>query len=137
MSVLSVSPDVVAINSEADIVTARQEGRMLSARLGFACADVTVVGTAICELARNILLYAGNGSITLRPLQDEERQGVLVIAADNGPGIADVAKATAGGYSTSGGLGLGLCGVRGLVDEFEIESDVGRGTTVTVKKWSR
>jgi serine/threonine-protein kinase RsbT len=126
---------VVAILSETDVVTARQQGRTLAARLGFSLTEATLVATAISELARNILLYAGSGTIVLQTIDDCPRRGILIVAADNGPGIADVRQALAGGYSTSGGLGLGLCGVRGLVDDFDIVSKVGAGTTVTLKKW--
>jgi serine/threonine-protein kinase RsbT len=126
---------LVPIRSETDIVAARQHGRTLAMQLGFATTDATLVATAISELARNIILYAGRGAILLRPLKMARRPGVLVIARDEGPGIADPPRALAGGYSTSGGLGLGLCGVRRLVDEFDLASEPGRGTTVTFKKW--
>jgi serine/threonine-protein kinase RsbT len=125
----------VTIQSETDIVAARQQGRALAIRLGFATTEATLVATAISELARNIILYAERGAIVLRALDTGKRPGVLVIARDDGPGIADLHRALAGGYSTSGGLGLGLCGVRRLVDEFDLASEPGRGTTVTFKKW--
>jgi serine/threonine-protein kinase RsbT len=125
----------VPIRSESDIVAARHYGRALAMQLGFAATDATLVATAISELARNIILYAGWGWILLRTLEMGRRPGVLVIARDDGPGIADPHRALAGGYSTSGGLGLGLCGVRRLVDEFDLTSEPGRGTTVTFKKW--
>jgi serine/threonine-protein kinase RsbT len=125
----------VAIRSETDIVAARQLGRALAIRLGFSATEATLVATAISELARNIILYAERGAIVLRPLEEEARPGILVVARDDGPGIADIRRAMTGGYSTSGGLGLGLCGVKRLVDEFEIASELGRGTTVTFKKW--
>jgi serine/threonine-protein kinase RsbT len=126
---------IVGILSEADIVTARQQGRTLAARLGFSLTESTLVATAISELARNILLYAGTGTIVLQSIDDAARRGILIVASDHGPGIVDVRQALAGGYSTSGGLGLGLCGVRGLVDDFDLVSDVGAGTTVTLRKW--
>jgi len=129
------SNEVIAIASEADIVRARQAGRALASGIGFSATEATVVATTISELARNILLYAGAGHITLGPLRSADRDGILVVARDDGPGIPDILQATSGGYSTSGGLGIGLCGVRGLVDEFEVVSQVGRGTTVIVKKW--
>lgn len=125
----------VAIASEADIVEARQQGRALASRLGFSATDATLVATVISELARNIVLYAKRGAIVLRPLEENGLRGILVVARDEGLGIADVQRVMMGGYSTSGGLGLGLCGVRRLVDEFDIVSCVGRGTTVTLKKW--
>jgi serine/threonine-protein kinase RsbT len=126
----------VVITSDSDIIVARQEGRALTSHLGFSQTDATLVATAISELARNIVLYAKSGVIVLRPLEEEGRRGILVIAQDGGGGIADVARAMRGGYSTSGRLGLGLCGVRRLVDEFAINSCVGRGTTITLKKWT-
>jgi serine/threonine-protein kinase RsbT len=97
--------------------------------------EATLVATAISELARNIILYAQRGAIVLKAVEHEARLGILVIAHDEGPGIADIPRAMTGGYSTSGGLGLGLCGVKRLVDEFEIASELGKGTTVTFKKW--
>jgi serine/threonine-protein kinase RsbT len=125
----------VAINSDQDIVLARQRGRALAAELGFSPGDATLIATAISELARNIVSYARNGLITLRAIQGTSRQGISVIASDNGPGIADIRQAMRDGFSTSGSLGLGLPGVRRLMDEFEITSESGRGTTVAVKKW--
>jgi serine/threonine-protein kinase RsbT len=125
----------VAIRSDADIVTAREQGRALARLVGFTGSDLTVIATAISELGRNILTYAGSGEIVLRPTHASTKHGLLVVARDEGPGIPDVALALQDGYSTSNSLGLGLPGTRRLMDEFEIESFVGRGTTVTVKKW--
>ena len=125
----------VAINSDKDIVLARQKGRALATELGFASGDATLVATAISELARNIVSYARKGQITLKRVNGVNRQGLSVIASDNGPGIPDIRQALRDGFSTSGSLGLGLPGVRRLMDEFEITSQSGRGTTVVVKKW--
>lgn len=125
----------VPIRSDADIVTARQEARALAANLGFSSTDLTLIATAISELARNIVLYAGRGEIALELVERGERRGIALLARDEGPGIANVAQAMRGGYSTSGGLGLGLPGVRRVMDEFEIVSTVGRGTQVTAHKW--
>ena len=125
----------VAIDSDQDIVAARQRGRALAIELGFSAVDATFIATAISELARNILAYAREGEITLRTIHASNRRGIVVIASDNGPGIADVRQALRDGFSTSGSLGLGLPGVRRLMDEFEITSQPSRGTTVTVKKW--
>jgi serine/threonine-protein kinase RsbT len=125
----------VAINSDQDIVGARQKGRTLAAELGFSSADATLIATAISELARNIVSYARRGEIQLHKIQNAVRQGIMVIASDEGPGIRDIRQALRDGFSTSGSLGLGLPGVRRLMDEFEIASQPGRGTTVTVKKW--
>jgi len=127
----------VAINSDQDIVAARQRGRALAAELGFSATDATLIATAISELARNIVSYARKGEVTLRAVRGSSRQGILVIASDDGPGIADIPQALRDGFSTSGSLGLGLPGVRRLMDEFQIDSRPGRGTTVTVKKWKQ
>jgi serine/threonine-protein kinase RsbT len=125
----------VAINSDQDIVAARQRGRALAVELGFSAVDSTLIATAISELARNIVSYAGTGQITLKTIQNSTRQGILIVAADEGPGIHDLRQALRDGFSTSGSLGLGLPGVRRLMDEFEIASQPGRGTRVEVKKW--
>ena len=125
----------VAINSDQDIVGARQRGRTLAAELGFSPADATLIATAISELARNIVSYARKGEIKLQKMENSAHRGIVVIAADEGPGISDIRQALRDGFSTSGSLGLGLPGVRRLMDEFEIASQPGRGTTVTVKKW--
>lgn len=133
------SPDGIRLplDSEADIVAARQKGRILAAEIGLSPSELTVVATVISELARNIVLYARRGMITMKLLERDGRRGIAVTASDDGPGIPDISRAIQDGYSTSGGLGLGLPGVRRLMDEFAIESTVGRGTTVTVTKWGR
>lgn len=125
----------VDIRSEGDIVSARQMGRNLAKELGFGSADATLIATAISELARNIVLYAKPGVIVLKAAVDGTRRGIVVVARDEGPGIPDISQALRVGYSTSRSLGLGLPGARRLMDEFEISSEVGKGTTVTVKKW--
>ena len=125
----------VAINSDQDIVLARQRGRAMAIELGFSSGDGTLIATAISELARNIVSYARKGQIKLKGIQGSSRVGILVIASDEGPGISDIRQALRDGFSTSGSLGLGLPGVRRLMDEFEISSQSGRGTTVKVKKW--
>jgi serine/threonine-protein kinase RsbT len=125
----------VAINSDQDIVIARQRGRSLAARLGFSPGDATLIATAISELARNIVTYARKGVVTVQSVNNSSRQGISVVASDDGPGIADIRQAMRDGFSTSGSLGLGLPGVRRLMDEFEIDSQLGRGTRVAVKKW--
>ena len=119
--------NLVPIRSDADIVTARQQGRALAERLGFTGSDLTVIATAISELGRNILTYAGSGDIVLRPAHVGGKRGIAVVARDEGPGIPDVALAVQDGFSTSNSLGLGLPGTRRLMDEFEIDSVVGRG----------
>lgn len=125
----------VAINSDQDIVSARQKGRQMATELGFSSGDATLIATAISELARNIVSYATKGQITLKMVNGLSRQGISVIATDDGPGIPDIRQALRDGFSTSGSLGLGLPGVRRLMDEFEIASQPGRGTRVAVKKW--
>ena len=125
----------VAINSDQDIVGARQKGRTLATALGFSAADATLIATAISELARNIVSYARKGEIRLQRVPNSTHPGIMVIASDDGPGIPNIQQAMRDGFSTSGSLGLGLPGVRRLMDEFEIVSQTGRGTTVTVKKW--
>ncbi len=109
----------------------------MAAKLGFLSGDLALIATAISELARNIVQYAGTGEITVRLTEDHIKQGVVIVARDKGPGISDIKKALQDGYSTSGSLGLGLPGVRRLMDEFEIISEVGHGTTVTTIKWRR
>lgn len=125
----------IRIRSAADIVTARQEGRNLASQLGFSATDLTILATAISEVARNIIEYADHGTITMRLMNSDHRRGIVVIARDEGPGIPDINLALRDGYSTSKGLGLGLPGARRLMDEFEVVSTVGKGTTVTMKKW--
>ncbi|HTD46953.1 MAG TPA: ATP-binding protein [bacterium] len=127
----------VPIASDLDIVTARQWGRTLAVQLGYSPTEATLIATAISELARNIVLYAKRGEIWLGVANGQGKPGVVVVARDDGPGIADVPRAIAGGHSTSGGLGLGLSGVRRLMDEFEIISEPRKGTTVTIKRWKR
>ena len=126
---------VVSICSAADIVAARQEGRMLASKLGFPASELTVIATAISEVARNILEHAGRGEIQLSLCNQNGRVGICVIAFDEGPGIPDVGRALSDGFSTHKGLGLGLPGARRLMDDFEIVSEVGQGTTVTMRKW--
>jgi len=132
---VSVGEIRVAINSDQDIVSARQKGRVVANELGFSSGDATLIATAISELARNIVSYARKGQITIRQVNGLNRRGIAVIADDEGPGIADIRQALRDGFSTSGSLGLGLPGVRRLMDEFEITSQLGKGTTVMVKKW--
>jgi len=127
----------VTIASDADIVTARQQGRTVAAEMGFQATDLALIATAISELARNIVRYAGCGEIQLTLLNDGNKRGLQVVASDSGPGIPDIDRALESGYSTSGSLGLGLPGVRRLMDDMEIHSEVGKGTTVKARKWRR
>lgn len=127
----------IPIETDADIVTARQEGRHLASQLDLTPSDLTVIASAISEVARNIVEYASRGEVTIRLVERGGRRGVTVIAQDVGPGIADISMALQDGYSTSGSLGLGLPGAKRLMDEFEIHSEVGKGTRVTMRKWAR
>jgi len=126
---------VVPINSNSDIVSARQQGRELANAMAFTSTDATLITTAISELARNIVSYAKHGEIIIRQIRLGEKVGITVVARDNGPGIANVSQAMQDGFSTSGSLGLGLPGVQRLMDEFEIISGENIGTTVTIRKW--
>ncbi len=125
----------VAIKSERDIVVARQKGRVLATKLGFSLGNATLIATAISELARNIITYAGEGMIAINAIYNSKRAGLLIVASDEGPGISDIPLALRDGFSTSGSLGIGLPGVRRLMDEFDISSQPGTGTIVTVTKW--
>lgn len=125
----------ISIVSEVDIVTARQRGRALAADLGFASSDQALIATAISELARNILQYAGRGDVDIATERKDARTGITVIATDQGPGIPDVKRALEDGFSTGKGLGLGLPGTKRIMDEFDLTSEVGKGTRVSVKKW--
>lgn len=127
----------VPILTDADIVLARQEGRKLASTLSFSPSDLTVIAAAISELARNIYAYARTGEVEMGLVERNGRRGIQVVAKDAGPGIADMELAMQDGYSTSGSLGLGLPGVRRLMDEFELDSAVDRGTRVVIRKWAR
>ncbi len=131
------SEAVIPINSDTDVVAARQKGRELATVLGFVSTDSTLLATAISELARNIIRYAKYGEILIASVQSGDRVGITVVARDKGPGIASISLAMQDGFSTSGGLGLGLPGVKRLMDEFHLVSDANTGTTVTIKKWKR
>jgi serine/threonine-protein kinase RsbT len=125
------------IATDVDVVQARQRGRELAAEIGFSAGDQTVIAAAISEIARNILMYARRGEVRFTTVNDGGRHGLIVVAEDDGPGIRDVPRALQDGYSTSGGLGLGMPGARRLMDEFEVITKPGRGTTVTMTKWHR
>ena len=131
------SETIFSIYTDVDIVLARQKGRELASELGFALTDSTLIATAISELARNIVLYAKQGEIVIKNSRVGDLVCIVVVARDKGPGIADIPQAMQDGFSTSGGLGLGLPGVKRLVDEFHLVSDANSGTTITIKKWKR
>jgi serine/threonine-protein kinase RsbT len=126
-----------SILGDADIVAARQMGRELAARAGFAGRDQVLIATAISEITRNILIYAGSGEVTLAIAAKGLRRGITVVVSDQGPGIPNVERAMRDGFSTGKSLGVGLPGARRLMDDFEIVSKVGEGTTVTMSKWLR
>jgi RNA polymerase sigma factor (sigma-70 family) len=126
----------VPITGDPDIVTARKAARELASRLDFSRTDLTLLATAVSEIARNIVRFAGRGEIAIELLH-QPRRGVRVVARDTGPGIVDVERALTDGYSTYHGLGLGLPGARRLMDEFAVVTEVGRGTTVTMTKWQQ
>jgi serine/threonine-protein kinase RsbT len=126
----------VPINHEADIISARQLGRQIAVQAGFTGSELTIIATAISEVARNIIVYAVRGEILLEMVRLEGRTGVVIVAKDQGPGIANIEQAMRDGYSTGKSLGLGLPGAKRLMDEFAIVSIVGKGTTITMKKWA-
>ena len=128
---------IVPLDRDVDIVEARQKGRELAASLGFSGGDLAVIATAISELARNIIEYADKGEIVLSATQQGARHGIVVVARDEGPGIPNIEQAMQDGFSTGKSLGLGLTGAKRLMDEFEIASELGKGTTITMKKWVR
>jgi serine/threonine-protein kinase RsbT len=134
--IAGVSDEVcLPINSEVDIVTARQKGKELAGQLGFSSTELTLIATAISEIVRNIVEYARDGEISIKIEEQGDRRGIVVMACDTGPGIPDIMLAMQDGYSTGKSLGLGLPGAKRLMDEFEIVSEVGKGTKVTMKKW--
>ena len=128
-------PARIAIKIDADIVAARQAGRALASGAGFVGSELTLIATAISEIARNIVVYAGHGEMTMEVIERDGRRGIQVLGRDEGPGIPDVEMAMRDGFSTGKSLGLGLPGARRLMDEFEIASAPGKGTTVTMRKW--
>lgn len=127
----------VDVARELDVVAARQRGRELAKALGFSSTEQTLIATAISELARNIVSYAGRGTIELSMAEEAGRRGIRIVASDEGPGIPNVELAMRDGYSTGNSLGVGLPGARRLVDDFDIASKPGAGTRVTLTKWLR
>ena len=125
----------IRVTRDADIVTARQKARELAEQAGFGATERTLIATAVSEIARNIVRFAGHGELTFWQVEDEGRQGIAVVARDNGPGIGDVEEALRDGYSTYGGMGLGLPGCRRIMDEFTVVSEPDKGTTVSMAKW--
>lgn len=135
-AILMRPPEIlIPVDSDAGILDARKQGRAMAAELGFSGSDLTLIATAISELARNIVQHAGAGEITLAPVDHVGKVGLSIVARDQGPGIADVELALQDGYSSVRSLGLGLPGARRLMDEFQIESEAGTGTVVRAVKW--
>ncbi|MGH7533273.1 MAG: anti-sigma regulatory factor [Gemmatimonadales bacterium] len=130
-------PPPFTIATDLDVVNVRARAKEMAADSGFSVGDQTVIAAAISEIARNILMYARRGVVTLHLEQNGERDTLSVVAEDQGPGIPDISRAMQDGYSTSGGLGVGLPGARRLMDEFEVRSQSGVGTTILMKKWKR
>ncbi len=125
----------IPIQRSEDIVTARELARGMARTAGFNGSDLTLIATAISEVTRNIVEHAERGELVLSMVSNGSKRGMLIVARDEGPGIADVQRAMQYGYSSRNGLGVGLPGARWLMDEFEIDSKVGKGTTVTMRKW--
>ncbi len=133
----NLEQSIVEINDEYDIVVARSSGKQVAATIGLGIVDQSRIATAVSELARNIVLYAGKGVVSFSQIEEEDDPGIEIIFTDEGPGIQDIEQAMQDGYTSGGGLGLGLPGTRRLMDEFEIESEVGKGTTIKIRKWRR
>lgn len=126
---------LIDIRGEADILAARRVARLLATELGFDAIKQIEVATAISEIARNTITYAGRGQMRFAIVREQRRTGIRVVATDSGPGITNLSQAMSDGFSTGGGLGLGLPGARRLMDGFEIRSEPGDGTTITMMKW--
>jgi serine/threonine-protein kinase RsbT len=127
--------EILEIKSEADIIKARVRAKAIAEDLGFNYMDQTRIATAVSELARNAYQYAGKGKMTIKPLSKQGRKGMEMVIEDHGPGIENLDRALKGGYSTGGGLGMGLSGSKRLMDEFDINTKSNEGTSVTVRKW--
>ncbi len=134
-NVTVMNTELVAISSDETVMTARQKGRELGMSVGIKGSDLTLLATAISEIARNIVQYAGRGEMEFRSVVRGGKRGLKIIARDKGPGIDDVAQAMRDGFTTSRGMGLGLPGARRLMDDFEIFSEAGKGTTISMIKW--
>ena len=134
---MSDQVDVIEVRSDQDVVRVRQLVRTIAVSVKLSLVDQTKLVTAASELARNTLVYGGGGTVEVTQVENGMRRGIRIVFADRGPGIADLELAFTDGYTTGGGLGLGLSGARRLVDEFEIDTAPGRGTSITVTKWCR
>ncbi len=129
------STGVTTIRTDLDIVTARSSARDIAKSLGFGAVDQARIATAVSELARNIFLYASTGIITSRPVEKNGRKGIEIVCEDQGPGIESIEQVMQDGYTTSRGMGMGLPGAKRLMDDFEIDSNLGVGTKITCRKW--
>ncbi|GAA2617761.1 ATP-binding protein [Paractinoplanes durhamensis] len=125
------------VASDQDVVRVRQLVRTVAVAVKLSLVDQTKLVTAASELARNTLVYGGGGWAEVETVDNGRRKGIRIVFADEGPGIADLDLALTDGYTTGGGLGLGLSGARRLVDEFDIVTEAGQGTTITITKWCR
>jgi serine/threonine-protein kinase RsbT len=132
---LAMRNEVLQINSSEDVVRVRQAVRAAATEIGLSLVDQTKIITAASELARNTLDYGGGGTVSIELVQNGMRRGVRLTFEDQGPGIADIEQALKDGYTTGGGLGLGLSGAKRLSNEFSIESKPGEGTRVTIARW--
>ncbi len=128
-------PKSAVIRSDLDIVIARTMARDMARALGFSAVDQARIATAVSELARNIYLYAGTGTVTVREVEKLGRKGIEIVCEDQGPGIPDVDLVMQDGYTTSRGMGMGLPGAKRLMDDFVIQSQVGVGTKIVLRKW--
>ncbi|WP_305787812.1 ATP-binding protein [Symbioplanes lichenis] len=133
----SAAGEQITVASDQDVVRVRQLVRTLAVAVKLSLVDQTKIVTAASELARNTLVYGGGGTVAVSRVENGRRAGIRIVFADEGPGIPDLDLALTDGYTTGGGLGLGLSGARRLVDEFDIDTAVGRGTTISVTKWCR
>jgi len=133
---MTVRSGALPVRTEQDVVLARQEVRKLAVACGLRLVDQTKLVTAASELARNTVIYGGGGEMQWETVEQGLRKGVRLVFADQGPGIPDIAQALTDGWTSGTGMGLGLSGSRRLVDEFELDSAAGRGTRVTITKWT-
>lgn len=132
-----MDPEIITISADVDVISARLKARRLAGEIGISGSDLTLLATAISEIARNIVQYAGSGEIEFRSVFGSGRRGLAVIARDQGPGIDDIHLAMQDGFTTSRGMGMGLPGAKRLMDHFEITSETGKGTIVRMVKWER
>lgn len=126
---------VISIEEEHHVDMARRAAKECAQLMGFGEIKTALIVTSVSELARNILVHAGRGTVTFRTVSEGEKKGLEIVFADQGPGIEDIARVLKGGYSTKGSSGIGLSGAKRMMDEMEIESRPGKGTTIWIRKW--